>query len=276
MDSAFLILVAIPLGIYVLVLLLNTRDLGEEEPHDKSAPLGQESGSVLDEPIAADAVPTLEPQRAEAILTDSEIIQDSPISSEVILAAEPVSARAVEPTDPQTDASDTTTGALAVADAALADEATRSPIATSEDVTQVLALPGAETTAVSSAAIEPGAAAPSEPGGESQPVTSSSQVQEPEPDSAAETTAETASQPIVAEELESSPAVPKPLPEPESLDEDDPILPEGPVVLPEKGSPKYAFDYRGRLWVEKKNKGFFRQLRRPQLPPEDPSNNSQR
>jgi hypothetical protein len=33
--------------------------------------------------------------------------------------------------------------------------------------------------------------------------------------------------------------------------------------------PKYVFDYQGRLWVEKKKRGFFRQLRRPKLPPED-------
>ncbi|HZQ05304.1 MAG TPA: hypothetical protein VFD70_01905 [Anaerolineae bacterium] len=40
-------------------------------------------------------------------------------------------------------------------------------------------------------------------------------------------------------------------------------------VVPEV-PPKYVFDYRGRLWVEKKNRGFFRQLRRPHLPPDDP------
>lgn len=44
----------------------------------------------------------------------------------------------------------------------------------------------------------------------------------------------------------------------------------GPIEFPAKGSPKYAFDYRGRLWVEKKRKSFFRQLRRPQIPPEEP------
>jgi hypothetical protein len=74
-----------------------------------------------------------------------------------------------------------------------------------------------------------------------------------------------------------APETPTPLPnetvaqtiEPESI-EPEPIVPEGPLVLPEKGSPKFAFDYRGRLWVEKKRKGFFRQLRRPQLPPEEP------
>ncbi len=68
------------------------------------------------------------------------------------------------------------------------------------------------------------------------------------------------------------------LPETEMLNDDESelILPEGPVQLPEKGSPKYAFDYRGRLWVEKKRKGFFRQLRRPLMPPDEPQNNSSR
>jgi hypothetical protein len=59
-------------------------------------------------------------------------------------------------------------------------------------------------------------------------------------------------------------------------EQDEPILPEGPVQLPDKGSPKYAFDYRGRLWVEKKRKGFFRQLRRPQIPPEEPPDKAER
>ncbi len=43
------------------------------------------------------------------------------------------------------------------------------------------------------------------------------------------------------------------------------------VKLTPEGAPKYIFDYRGRLWVEKKNRGFFRQLRRPQLPPDEPN-----
>lgn len=59
-------------------------------------------------------------------------------------------------------------------------------------------------------------------------------------------------------------------------EEDQPVTPEGPVVLPPKDTPKYAFDYRGRLWVEKKNRGFFRQLRRPQLPPDDPQSRADR
>jgi hypothetical protein len=52
---------------------------------------------------------------------------------------------------------------------------------------------------------------------------------------------------------------------------DDSILSGEPLFFPTKGSPKFTFDYRGRLWVEKKNKGFFRQLRRPQVPPDEPT-----
>ncbi|MDL1897491.1 hypothetical protein FBQ82_14595 [Anaerolineae bacterium CFX7] len=53
-------------------------------------------------------------------------------------------------------------------------------------------------------------------------------------------------------------------------DDEADALPDGPLQLPEKGSPKFVFDYRGRLWVEKKNRGFFKALRRPQLPPDEP------
>jgi len=53
-------------------------------------------------------------------------------------------------------------------------------------------------------------------------------------------------------------------------DDEADALSDGPLQLPEKGSPKFVFDYRGRLWVEKKNRGFFKALRRPQLPPDEP------
>lgn len=46
--------------------------------------------------------------------------------------------------------------------------------------------------------------------------------------------------------------------------------PEVPYVPYPADSPKYMFDYRGRLWVEKRRKDFFRRLRRPNLPPEKP------
>ncbi|GIL15986.1 MAG: hypothetical protein BroJett039_11590 [Chloroflexota bacterium] len=56
----------------------------------------------------------------------------------------------------------------------------------------------------------------------------------------------------------------------QDVDADQADLSDSPLRFPEKGSPKFVFDYRGRLWVEKKNKGFFRRLRRPQLPPDEP------
>lgn len=37
----------------------------------------------------------------------------------------------------------------------------------------------------------------------------------------------------------------------------------------EEAAPRYAFDYSGRLWVEKRQRGFFRRLKRPRLPPEE-------
>lgn len=83
--------------------------------------------------------------------------------------------------------------------------------------------------------------------------------------------------PSVAENTPAASSAPTQPVELDTLDDEyEPILPEGPLEFPAKGSPKYTFDYRGRLWVEKKSKNFFRQLRRPQIPPEDPQTNSSR
>jgi hypothetical protein len=45
--------------------------------------------------------------------------------------------------------------------------------------------------------------------------------------------------------------------------------PSRPPPLP-PGAPGFTYDYRGRLWVQKKNRGFFRRLRQPKLPPDEP------
>lgn len=39
-----------------------------------------------------------------------------------------------------------------------------------------------------------------------------------------------------------------------------------------QGPPRYTLDYRGRLWIDKrqKDKGLFRTVRRPNLPPDEP------
>jgi hypothetical protein len=36
------------------------------------------------------------------------------------------------------------------------------------------------------------------------------------------------------------------------------------------GAPQFKLDYSGKLWVEKKRKGFFKTLRRPIIPPDEP------
>ena len=37
------------------------------------------------------------------------------------------------------------------------------------------------------------------------------------------------------------------------------------------GPPQFQLDYSGKLWIDRKHKGFFRSLRRPHLPPEEPT-----
>ena len=37
----------------------------------------------------------------------------------------------------------------------------------------------------------------------------------------------------------------------------------------EEAAPRYAFDYTGRLWVQKNQRGFFRRVKKPNLPPEE-------
>lgn len=59
------------------------------------------------------------------------------------------------------------------------------------------------------------------------------------------------------------------------MDEPEPMLieedkPQEPYKLYPKGPPRYTLDYRGRLWIDKKQKGLFRTVRRPNLPPDEP------
>jgi hypothetical protein len=41
------------------------------------------------------------------------------------------------------------------------------------------------------------------------------------------------------------------------------IYPDGP--------PQFQLDYSGKLWVAKKQKSYFRPLRRPGIPPDEPA-----
>lgn len=217
MNLEFLILIAIPLGLYLLVLIAWTRDF---------SPDGE-----------------LSPQSAEPVIsTAAEVIQDAAVASATLADThiEGPAVTAPSRTDgPAFTAPDTNNN---VADMATTDDAT----------------PSADTELISV-------------------VSPESREPTPEPTNLASAASQQEIAPI---EQPASPAAPQQTAEPNSpgvspqADHDDPsepILSGQPLILP-GDSPKYAFDYRGRLWVEKKRRGFFRQLRRPQLPPDDPTN----
>ena len=201
-NVTFLYLVALPLAVYLVIIVFQTLEIGATRTTDEHAP-----GDAHASP-AETAAETIAPRTASI-----------PLSAAETNSLYPETARAgVEP-------------ALPVVTLA---------------VIEPITAPAAATLAAEAMAPE-----------------------KQEPAQAAPKQAAAAAQAPSAVETTSAPAVSN-SPEAESPDELDPILPEGTLELGRKGSPKYAFDYRGRLWVEKKNKGFFRQLRRPHLPPEDP------
>jgi hypothetical protein len=47
--------------------------------------------------------------------------------------------------------------------------------------------------------------------------------------------------------------------------------PPGIWKLYPDGAPQFRLDYSGKLWVDKKKKGYFKTLRRPNIPPEEPN-----
>jgi hypothetical protein len=203
-NTLFLFLIALPLAVYLVVLLFATRDL---EP------------ATQDEDKRASELPSQDALAVEAIQLSET-------------AAERPSARE-----------------------SLASESIAAPnLAPEMHVKENLSAPAALTTLASALDAER-----VEPRVEQEPPP---QLSPPEPRAKQDSTPSTPS----ASELTSEPPLQAEL----AAADSDLILPEGPLQFPDKGSPKYAFDYRGRLWVEKKRKSFFRQLRRPQIPPEEP------
>lgn len=202
-----MILIAIPLGVYLLVLMFSTRDFS---PDGKSETRAAEPLHDEPDPVA--------PETAEASMTalPPGVVETVVIAQDGITPESPT-AIAQESNQPDADAS--------IAPAALVTQAEHpapdDPIRPIESTTIAHSIP--EATEKSSAT------------------------------SAATNLVQAGDE-----------------------DESQPILSGQPLILPGKDAPKYAFDYRGRLWVEKKRRGFFRQLRRPQLPPDDPTNNSGR
>jgi hypothetical protein len=254
MNSLFLVLIAIPLGVYLLVLLFSTRDLGADETRAEEAtahpPIAPESA------VSGAEMPVL----METERSSSDGHRLAPDVAIVTSLQEPVSEFSEPAQTPQPRAGlqeppeQSVEGLSAAQDSPPESRESASPLV-SDEMPGNLAPSGAS---LDTAVVEEiSARAPETATGEI--------VTTPESPPPAVAAAEPAP---VTDSVEA----------PETLAPDDaePVLPPGPLELPDKGSPKYAFDYRGRLWVEKKRKGFFRQLRRPQLPPEEPPTTSER
>lgn len=227
---SFLILVAAPLALYLIIVLFSVQEIEPTEADIQRRAAAKER--------AAEKLRALELERrdAESILTPAQ--PDKIVAPEFVDASRAISAPlAVSTTDTLPD-----TQAIAFAtQSALPVEITapqtdiHAPLAAAPTDAASDAI-GADTAAVTAS------------------VSKTSTAQ-------AETTDDIISASTSDRQPELSDA-------PEALDEFEASA--GPLQLPPTGSPKFAFDYRGRLWIEKKQKGFFRQLRRPQLPPEEP------
>lgn len=214
MNTAFLILVAAPLGVYLIALIMATRDLGAGETADETgAPVAMELP-------AAESAQEAEFEAVHTVAPVQELTSNEPL------------------TGLQSDA-----GTVAASTWDLESDAVPFALETTAaenenpltDAPTLLEVAPTQTPAQSETTVEKNET----------PVTAESETILPE--SASSVTSQ---------------------PDDETLEPDQEPL--GPLEFPSKGSPKYAFDYRGRLWVEKKRKSFFRQLRRPQIPPEEP------
>lgn len=250
-DTTFLILIVIPLALYLLVMLGSVLNITEPAPAEAAT-----EPTILRSPVAVELdahpdspAPALALARAESEVTRApDVVEDvtavpsaapdaPPVTVEALPIAlvESMGTAAVEP------------GLTSVEPPAIMATSPDNTV-TLTDVTEIAPAASAEMSAQS---VEPPALTP-----ESEPPSAADQV-----------TAETADASDLAPEAAPSPAltVDSTAAEPDA----EPAAHER-LKLPDKASPKYAFDYKGRLWVEKKNRGFFRQLRRPNLPPDEP------
>lgn len=269
-NFTFLIVIAIPLALYLVVMLFTTRDLGvQEEVQERLHETLPDSAhnAVAESTAELDSHSALTESLA-ASHAASDVIQDRPISSEVAPANETAGVKR--------ETSNTARGASNVK---RETSDVTSETAQVSDVTAVASLETASVKPIETAAVAAAenAAVSEQASDAARPASESAagiETPQAEPEQAAPAVgaaqAATITEPISSEQELNE------LVESETDDPDEPILPEGLLDFPSKDSPKYAFDYRGRLWVEKKNKGFFRQLRRPQLPPDDPPGNSGR
>ncbi len=293
MNLTFLVLIAIPLGLYLLVMMVATF---RSEESESVLPAAQEG----DNAILPNANPVeeaqhvgseesaVEPARAhEQPITAVEAVAVTLVSEVELANSQDISNFADSALLLKVDATtDTASMTSAAPEAGGQGEAQEIPaeksnfgvVAADESELEeraALEIPAAEpkvdaaeTTRYESDSVVVRVA---EVASDSEPAVSTPKLVTDEP-RAAQALDDAGN---AAPEQEPSPA-PQPGKEATSPPEDEPTMPKGPVVLPNNEPPKYAFDYRGRLWVEKKNKGFFRILRRPQLPPEEPPNKSER
>ncbi len=266
-DISFFIFIVAPLSFYLVLILYSIKDIESSDapatqnavpttdvvPASVESTLDLENGSAAAaETIVARETESAEPARAETIVA-RKTESAEPARAETIVARETESA---EPARAETIVARKTESA----EPARAEKIQDAPTA------ETSAAFGAENgTAAASENVRAQTAESNAASVKASPENAI--VSESDAASASELpTASSAAAPIITEPRaeESS----EPLDAATNAESDD--LPEGPLRLPEKGSPKFVFDYRGRLWVEKKNRGFFRQLRRPQLPPDEP------
>lgn len=264
-----MILVVAPLSVYLVVILFTLQDIEpsaapaqqpvsiEPDTATPDAAPGAEIASFVDStgdpvpdalPAASttivfqdtSATPNTLPSLADAVLVSA--IENAPAPGQTTaVTAEPAAASTTEQVTAPADSSETIAG---VSGETVADDSAETLSAVSDETvagesSETFTAASGETfaaAAVAGTGVPPVDTAPTAP-----------------------------DNPIIAEPPD--PALDQNFDEPEPDDED---IPAGPLQFPEKGSPKFTFDYRGRLWVEKKNKRFFKQLRRPQLPPDEP------
>lgn len=229
-NFTFLILVALPLGVYLLFILFQTLEIGAPEGETGLAQHHVEA----DSPKSA-SERTTSPFGTDNLSATSATTRIAALDSTPTLAPVPLPvAELAEDSDTSLDQKQVT------------------------DASQGHAEPSARLSeAVTS--LSPNTPSPDE--ALSTRVTDSPELPA--------TTIESPAADVSTADISSAAPGPEVVTKPS--EPDDPILPEGPLEIARKGSPKYAFDYRGRLWIDKKNKGFFRQLRRPRLPPDEPT-----
>lgn len=242
-DNSFLIFIVAPLCLYLALVLYAVKDIESSD-----APSTQTAAPTID------AAPTPDvPTDAQAVSTESALENAS------AAAAETVSARETKPAEPahaeNLDVRESESVEPARAKSISETSVTATSAFLAENANAIVSENvSAPTNELSVAPLEN----PPENALASESAAPNGPPLEPQTASAA---APIITEPRADESAENS----------DTLEDDEAdALPDGPLQLPEKGSPKFVFDYRGRLWVEKKNRGFFKALRRPQLPPDEP------